>query len=66
MSSAFPLLFKLDNQAIWQKRSLKLYPHVVANIPHFHLKPVYKYGELLQQQIQNNYTKVHLFFPIFI
>ena len=63
MSSALPLPFKVDDQAIWQNHSPKfytMYPCVVT-IPPFHLKLVYKYKQLFQQQSQNNYIKVHLF-----
>ena len=63
MSPAFPLPFKVNNQAIWQNQSeiLHLVPSCCGYIPPFHLKSVCKYEQLFHQRSQNNYIKVDLF-----
>ena len=45
MSLAFPLPFKVDNQAIWQNHTEILYhvPLCCSYISRFHLKQSYKY-----------------------
>ena len=60
MSSGFPLVFKVDNQAIWQNHTPKFYtlcPCVVS----VHHPLVCKYEQLFHEQSQNNYIKPHLF-----
>ena len=64
MSSAFPLPFKVDNQAILAKPNSEILhslPLCGLYIPSFHLKQVYNYKQLFHQQNQNNYVVVHLF-----
>ena len=58
ISSAFPLPFKVENQAIWQNHSEILHhcPSVAA-IHH----PFCKYEQLFHEQSQNNSIKVSFF-----
>ena len=61
MPSAFPLPFKVVNQAIWQNPILNEILHHCPCVTVIHHPFVCKYEQLFHEQSQNNSTKMRLF-----
>ena len=61
MPSAFPLPFKVVNQAIWQNPILNEILHHCPCVTVIHHPFVCKYEQLFHEQSQNDSTKVCLF-----